>query len=90
MRRTRGGPGPQEWHASGTFSVTAGEPTLRCMNRLMKALGLVTAGWAIWRLFGPDLQPTYQGVQERPIHVPGRSVFVGHREFFVREAGPAE
>jgi pimeloyl-ACP methyl ester carboxylesterase len=60
------------------------------MNRLMKALGLVTAGWAIWRLFGPDLQPTYQGVQERPIHVPGRSVFVGHREFFVREAGPAD
>lgn len=60
------------------------------MKRLGKALGMVAAGWAAWRLFGPDLQPAYRGIQERPIHVPGRSVLVGHREFFVREAGPAK
>ncbi len=43
--------------------------------------------WAAHRLFGPDIAPRYVAGQERPIHVPGRTVFVGERELFVREAG---
>ena len=58
------------------------------MKTLLRLLRLFGLGWIIWRLFGPDLPPGYRGVQERPIHVPGRTAFVGQREFFVREAGP--
>lgn len=58
---------------------------MRITIRVLTALGL---GWVMWRLFGPDLAPRYRGIQERPMRVPGRSVFVGPREYFVREAGP--
>jgi pimeloyl-ACP methyl ester carboxylesterase len=51
-------------------------------------LGAVGLGWVAWRLFGPDMQPSYDGDQVRPIHVSGRSVFVNEQEIFVREAGP--
>ena len=40
-----------------------------------------------WRLFGPDPVPRTVGEQRRPLKVPGRSVFVGRHEFFVRELG---
>jgi pimeloyl-ACP methyl ester carboxylesterase len=60
---------------------------MRVIARVLAFLGL---GWAAWRLFGPDLAPEYRGIQERPLKLPGRSVFVGPREFFVREAGPAD
>ncbi len=57
---------------------------MRVIRWILGALGL---GWVAWRLFGPDLQPAYDGEQMRPIHIPGRSVFVGEREMFVRETG---
>jgi len=60
------------------------------MKRLAKASGLGLLGWFLWRLFGPDLAPHYRGTQRRPSMVPGRSVFVGRNEFFVREAGPSD
>jgi len=43
--------------------------------------------WLAWRLFGPDPVPRTVGEQRRPLKVPGRSVFVGRHEFFVRELG---
>ena len=57
---------------------------VRLIRRLLVAAGL---GWVVWRLFGPEVEPTYQGKQERPLSVPGRTVLVGEQEFFVREAG---
>jgi 3-oxoadipate enol-lactonase len=57
---------------------------MKAIRWIPGALGL---GWVVWRLFGPDLQPAYDGEQIRPIHLPGRSVFVDEREMFVREAG---
>lgn len=60
------------------------------MRIVARSLGLLGLGWVAWRLFGPDLAPRYRGIQERPILMPGRSVFVGPREYFVREAGPPE
>jgi 3-oxoadipate enol-lactonase len=59
---------------------------MRTTRRLLGGLGL---GWALWRLFGPERQPSHDGPQERPLHVPGRTVLVGEQEFFVREAGSA-
>lgn len=44
-------------------------------------------GWLAWRLLGPDPVPRTVGDQRRPLKVPGRSVFVGRHEFFVRELG---
>ncbi|MGB5534089.1 MAG: alpha/beta fold hydrolase, partial [Acidimicrobiia bacterium] len=58
---------------------------MRFARRLFGAVGL---GWLLWRLFGPEAEPTYEGKQERPLSVPGRTVLVGEQEFFVREAGP--
>ena len=54
------------------------------MRRLVGTAGL---GWVLWRLFGPEVEPRYEGEQERPLHIPGRTVPVGEQEFFVREAG---
>lgn len=58
--------------------------TMRFIRRALGGLGL---GWVLWRLFGPERQPSYVGSQERPLHVTGRTVLVGDQEFFVREAG---
>lgn len=60
------------------------------MRRIARILGLLGLGWLAWRLFGPDLPPSYRGTQERPISVPGRTVFIGRKELFVREAGPLD
>jgi 3-oxoadipate enol-lactonase len=57
---------------------------MRIMRRTIGGLGL---GWVLWRLFGPERQPSYDEVQERPLHIPGRTVLVRDREFFVRETG---
>ena len=43
--------------------------------------------WVGWRLFGAEPQPKIAEAQEHPLRLPGRSVFVGDNEFFVREAG---
>ncbi len=50
----------------------------------------IAAGWLALRLFGPELARSYPRPQVRPMRVPGRTVFVGEREFFVREAGPPD
>jgi pimeloyl-ACP methyl ester carboxylesterase len=46
--------------------------------------------WALWRLLGPEVPPKFEGPQERPLDVPGRTVSVGRSEFLVREAGPPD
>lgn len=58
--------------------------------RLRSALFGGVGAWAAWRLFGPEIAPRYSPGQERPVHIPGRTVFVGERELFVREAGSPE
>lgn len=46
--------------------------------------------WAGWRIFGPEVSPRFSPGQQRPLRITGRTVFVGEREFFVREAGPMD
>lgn len=46
--------------------------------------------WLGWRVFGPEPKPKPPEAQEHPLRLPGRSVFVGDNEFFVREAGNAD
>lgn len=60
------------------------------MRLIRWTLGALGLGWVVWRLFGPDVQPAHTGEQIRPVHIPGRTVFVDEREMFVRETGPAE
>lgn len=58
----------------------------------MKVRTLLLGGlgaWAGWRVFGPEVPPRFSPGQQRPLRITGRSVLVGEREFFVREAGPA-
>lgn len=55
------------------------------MRRWITRLGF---GWLVWRVFGPEPAPRFAPDQVHPLRVPGRSVFVGDRELFVREAGP--
>ena len=43
--------------------------------------------WVGWRLLGPEPRPKSTEAQEHPLRLPGRSVFIGDNEFFVREAG---
>ncbi len=57
------------------------------MNRFWKRV-LIAA--AMWRLFGPETTPRYTPGQEHPLRIPGRTVFVGDREFFLRETGPVD
>ena len=57
------------------------------MSKFWKPV-LVTA--ALWRLFGPETGPRFAPNQEHPLPIPGRTVFVGDREFFLREAGPPD
>lgn len=46
--------------------------------------------WLLWRALGPESKPRFRGIQERGLRVPGRTVFVGMHEFFVREMGPVD
>ncbi|MGA7097792.1 MAG: alpha/beta hydrolase [Acidimicrobiia bacterium] len=55
--------------------------------RLLKRLFLA---FLVWRAFAPPLSPRFKPPQEHPWRSPGRTVFVGDREFIVREAGPEE
>lgn len=54
---------------------------------MRRLLGLSLGGWAVWRLFGPVVRPRSHGAQVHPLPVPGRTVFVGNKEFLVRETG---
>ncbi len=47
-------------------------------------------GAVVWRLLAPEVEPRFPAGQEHPLRLPGRTVFVGDREFLVREAGPVE
>jgi len=58
---------------------------MRLLRRVLLVGGL---GWLGWRLLGPDPVLRTTEEQRRPLMVPGRSVFVGRHEFFVRELGP--
>ncbi|RPI23546.1 MAG: alpha/beta hydrolase [Actinobacteria bacterium] len=58
------------------------------MRRFGRIIGLLGLGWLAWRMLGPERTPAAGGVQERPLLVPGRTVFVGRQELFVRETGP--
>ena len=60
------------------------------MIRLRTLAAGVAGAWLAWRIAGPETTPRYPPRQERPLRLPGRSVFVGEREFFVRETGPAD
>ena len=65
-------------------------PGRRPAMRPVRIAGLAVAAWVGWRLFGPDPSPRFTGPQVRPVRIPGRSVFVGDEEFFVREVGPED
>ncbi len=60
------------------------------MKRLRTLAAGVVGAWLAWRIAGPETTPRYPLHQERPLRIPGRSVFVGEREFFVRETGPED
>jgi len=60
------------------------------MKRLARLARWSLFGWLAWRILGPDVQPRYDGVQRRPLKIPGRTVFAGDLEVFVREAGLPE
>ncbi len=53
----------------------------------LRRLGLA---WVLYRLLGTDRTPRYPGRQVHPLRLPGRTVFVGDREIFMREAGPED
>jgi pimeloyl-ACP methyl ester carboxylesterase len=53
------------------------------MKRILTALVLL-------RALAPTLQPRFRPPQEHPWPLPGRTVFVGDREFLIRQAGPPD
>ncbi|MFQ5967971.1 MAG: alpha/beta fold hydrolase [Acidimicrobiia bacterium] len=57
------------------------------MIRLIRWLAF---GYILWRWLGPEPKPQFSVPQEHPLRLPGRSVFVGDRELFVRESGPPD
>lgn len=69
-----------------------GRPATRAtgtvLRRVARGLRAAVLAWAAWRLLGPEVPRRYSRPQEAPLRFTGRTVLVGHREFFVREAGP--
>ena len=55
-----------------------------------RALKWAFGGWLAWRILGPEIPLPYSGSQMRPLRIPGRTVLVGEREIFLREAGPED
>lgn len=60
------------------------------MPSLRRSVTAAVAGFALWRLFGPEIPPRFEGRQERPTRMTGRTVLSGRHEFLVREVGPAD
>ena len=58
------------------------------MVSIKRAVSLAGLSWLAWRTFGPEIPRRMHSDQRRPLRIPGRTVFVGEREFFVRETGP--
>ncbi len=54
---------------------------------IRRVLKWVFAFVAAWRVFGPIITPRFPVGQEHPWRIPGRTVFVGNREFLVRQVG---
>lgn len=54
---------------------------------MLKGLGL---GLVLWVLFARERRPSFPAPQTHPLRLPGRTVFVGDLEMFVREAGPED
>jgi len=59
----------------------------RALRRVAKLCRGLLTGWLVLRLLGPEVQPRYATPQERPLRLTGRTILVGEREMFVREAG---
>ncbi len=59
------------------------------MALIRRAVKLSVLSWLVWRVLGPEI-PRRAASARRPLHIPGRTVFVGDREFFVRESGPED
>ncbi len=57
------------------------------MKGFWKVVGAAAVGW---RLLGPAFTPRFRPPQAHPWRLPGRTVYVGDREFLVREAGPPD
>lgn len=57
------------------------------MSKMLKGLGL---GLLLWLLFARERRPSFPAPQTHPFRLPGRTVFVGDLEMFVREAGPED
>lgn len=55
------------------------------MRRFWTVAGIAAVAW---RLLGPALNPRFRPPQRHPWRLVGRTVYVGDREFLVREAGP--
>ncbi|HVR32498.1 MAG TPA: alpha/beta hydrolase [Acidimicrobiia bacterium] len=53
---------------------------------MKKLLGLAL----LYRLFGPAPSPRFREPQTHPWPLPGRTVFVGDREFVLRQTGPVD
>ncbi len=60
---------------------------MRVAGAVRRIAAAIVGGWLAWRLLGPEIPHHYVAPQRRPLRVPGRTVFVGEREFFVREIG---
>lgn len=56
------------------------------MGRLRWGLSMVLA----WRVFGPIVTPRFKPGQRHPWRIPGRLVYVGDREYLVRQTGPED
>ncbi len=56
----------------------------------MSFLKKLAAVFLLWRMFGPELRPSFEPNQVHPMQIPGRTVFVNGREVFIREAGPQD
>lgn len=57
------------------------------MRRWFKRL-LVFVG--VWRVAGPIVTPRFRPGQQHPWRAPGRTVFIGDREFLVRQVGAVD
>ena len=57
--------------------------------RVRRLVGITVGGWLAWRILGPELTPRFPSLQANPLPMPGRTVFVGQHEMFVREVGDA-
>lgn len=57
---------------------------------MKRVSGLVFGVAAGWRLLGPIITPRWKPPQVHPWRIPGTTVFVGDREFMVRQVGPAD